>query len=77
MSTANTTANSPAHPDFPFAATIEAISSQLAAAGKEHLLTPRMGIVCGSGLSTLGSHLREKFEIPYASIPGFGHSSGA
>jgi hypothetical protein len=69
-------ANAPAHPDFPFASTIDAISSLLAAAGKPRLLKPRVGIVCGSGLSTLGSHLRDKIEVPYSSIPGFGHSSG-
>jgi purine-nucleoside phosphorylase len=77
MSTANTIANAPAHPDFPFAATVDAIGAHLSSMGKAHLLKPRMGIICGSGLSTLGSHLHEKVEIPYVSLPGFGHSSGA
>jgi purine-nucleoside phosphorylase len=76
MAYADTIANAPAHPDFPFAATLDALSTALNAAGKPHLLRPRMGIVCGSGLSTLGSHLRDKIEVPYAEIPGFGHSSG-
>jgi hypothetical protein len=68
--------HAPAHPDFPFASTLDTISALLTAAGKTHLLKPRLGIVCGSGLSTLASHLHETFEIPYSSLAGFGQSHG-
>jgi purine-nucleoside phosphorylase len=68
--------NTPANPAFPFAATIDTIASLLTAAGKTHLLKPRVGIVCGSGLSTLASHIRDAFEVPYSSLRGFGTSTG-
>lgn len=70
-------ANAPVHPDFPFASTIDTVSSLLISANKPNLLKPRVGIVCGSGLSTLASHLRDKIEVPYSQLPGFGHSSGS
>jgi hypothetical protein len=63
-------------PRYPFADTLDAISGLLTAAKKEHLLKPRVGVVCGSGLSTLASQLRDKHEIPYSALPGFGKSTG-
>jgi purine-nucleoside phosphorylase len=42
----------------------------------ERYLSPKIGIVCGSGLSTLGDSIRDKYEVPYSSLDGFGHSSG-
>ena len=42
----------------------------------EKLRSPRVGIVCGSGLSTLAASLRETVEVPYSSLRGFGKSTG-
>lgn len=58
--------------DLPFAATLDVLASLL----PEHLLKPRFGIVCGSGLSTLASSLRDVVEVPYSSLKGFGESTG-
>jgi purine-nucleoside phosphorylase len=55
-----------------FAATLAAIRSRL----PEGLASPRVGIVCGSGLSGLASHIREKIEIPYDDLEGFTRSTG-
>jgi len=41
------------------------------------LHTPLIGIVCGSGLSGLAASIRDKVEIPYDEIPGFGRSTVA
>lgn len=68
---------SPVNPKYPFASTLDVISRLLTAASKPHLIAPRVGVVCGSGLSTLASHLRDAIEIPYTSLPGFGKSTGA
>ena len=54
-----------------FAEAVKAIKSHLPV----ELQQPEWGIVCGSGLSTLGSSLVNKVEVPYSSIPGFAHSS--
>ncbi|KAI0059935.1 inosine guanosine and xanthosine phosphorylase family protein [Artomyces pyxidatus] len=40
-----------------------------------HLLAPRVGIVCGSGLSTLATCMRGIVEIPYNDLEGFVHST--
>lgn len=42
-----------------------------------NLSEPRVGIVCGSGLSTLANSLREIVKVPYAELEGFGKSTGA
>ena len=42
----------------------------------ESLLHPTVGIVCGSGLSTLASSLRNKVSVSYDIIPGFAKSTG-
>lgn len=60
-----------AESDFPFATTLDILGGIV----PKHLL-PRIGIVCGSGLSTLASSLRDVVEVPYSSLPGFGHSTG-
>lgn len=41
------------------------------------LLKPTVGIVCGSGLSTLANSLRDVVIVPYADLEGFGTSTGA
>ncbi|KZT28296.1 inosine guanosine and xanthosine phosphorylase family protein [Neolentinus lepideus HHB14362 ss-1] len=41
----------------------------------ERLLKPQVGIVCGSGLSTLAASFRERVEVPYSSLKGFGIST--
>ncbi|KAI0329750.1 hypothetical protein GY45DRAFT_1252146 [Cubamyces sp. BRFM 1775] len=56
---------------LPFEATLATLASLL----PEKLLRPQVGIVCGSGLSTLAAALRDAIEIPYASLPGFGKST--
>lgn len=58
--------------NLPFAETIESIVARL----PEALKRPRVGIVCGSGLSGLVESLRETVLIPYETIPGFAKSTG-
>jgi hypothetical protein len=40
------------------------------------LQRPRVAVVCGSGLSTLGATIRGRVDLPYTSIPGFTSSTG-
>lgn len=56
----------------PFAATLDVLAALL----PEHLLKPKFGIVCGSGLSTLASSMRDVIEVPYSSLKGFTRSTG-
>ncbi|KAI0761369.1 hypothetical protein BD413DRAFT_486037 [Trametes elegans] len=56
---------------LPFDATLARLASLL----PQKLRRPQVGIVCGSGLSTLASALRDVIEVPYASLPGFGSST--
>ncbi|EIW53184.1 inosine guanosine and [Trametes versicolor FP-101664 SS1] len=56
---------------LPFEATLAKLASVL----PEKLRRPRVGIVCGSGLSTLAAAIRDVVEVPYASLPGFGKST--
>ena len=58
--------------NLPFSATLEILNKKL----PENLRKPRVGIVCGSGLSTLASTLRDVVEIPYDELEGFGKSTG-
>ncbi|KIP07788.1 hypothetical protein PHLGIDRAFT_29880 [Phlebiopsis gigantea 11061_1 CR5-6] len=51
----------------PFAAALAALAQLV----PPHLLPPRVGIVCGSGLSTLAASLQGVVEVPYDRIPGF------
>ncbi|KIO28477.1 hypothetical protein M407DRAFT_71808 [Tulasnella calospora MUT 4182] len=39
------------------------------------LCSPKVGIVCGSGLSGLGDVLKSKVLVPYAEVEGFGTST--
>jgi len=57
--------------NLPFAETIESIIARL----PEALKRPRVGIVCGSGLSGLVESLRETVLIPYETLPGFAKST--
>lgn len=40
------------------------------------LLSPKVGIVCGSGLNTLVQSLRSVVYVPYEKLEGFGKSTG-
>ncbi|KAF4579545.1 hypothetical protein EYR36_001363 [Pleurotus pulmonarius] len=51
--------------------TVEAIRSQL----PDGLKNPRVGIVCGSGLSGLAASMKEVIEVAYDDIPGFAKST--
>ena len=42
----------------------------------EHLRRPRIGIVCGSGLSGLAASLRDVVHVPYGRLAGFAMSTG-
>ncbi|KDQ32740.1 hypothetical protein PLEOSDRAFT_1034076 [Pleurotus ostreatus PC15] len=53
------------------ASTVEAIRSQL----PDGLKNPRVGIVCGSGLSGLATSMKEVVEVAYDNVPGFAKST--
>ena len=40
------------------------------------LLSPKVGIVCGSGLNTLVQSLHDVVYVPYEALEGFGKSTG-
>jgi purine nucleoside phosphorylase len=40
------------------------------------LLTPKVAIVCGSGLSTLGSVIVDRVDVAFTELPGFLTSQG-
>lgn len=61
-----------ANSELPFASTLDALVRMV----PEHLQAPRIGIVCGSGLSTLVSSMREVVEVPYTALEGFAKSTG-
>lgn len=42
----------------------------------KELRTPKVGIVCGSGLQGLAELLQDRVEVPYGEIEGFGESTG-
>ncbi|KAI9069360.1 hypothetical protein FKP32DRAFT_1608444 [Trametes sanguinea] len=56
---------------LPFEATLAKLASLL----PEKLRRPQVGIVCGSGLNTLAAAIRDKVEVTYAELPGFGSST--
>ena len=58
---------------YPFEETLTTIKALV----PQNLHSPRVGIVCGSGLHTLAGAMRDVVEVPYASLPGFGRSTGA
>jgi len=55
-----------------FEATIKTIRNVL----PEKLQNPRVGVICGSGLSGLVNDFREVVLVPYEDIPGFSTSTG-
>jgi purine nucleoside phosphorylase len=57
---------------LPFDATLRAIYELV----PKHLAQPRVGIVCGSGLSTLAESLKDVVLVPYEKLEGFGASTG-
>ena len=58
--------------NLPFDATLRTIYQLV----PKHLAHPRVGIVCGSGLSTLAESLRDVVLVPYEKLEGFGKSTG-
>ena len=58
---------------LPFAACLEALTQRV----PQHLRQPKVGIICGSGLSTLTASLTDIVYVPYGELPGFGISTGA
>ena len=58
---------------LPFVSTVNALRRVL----PENLQTPRVGIICGSGLGGLVEALRDVVLVPYDTIPGFAQSTGA
>lgn len=67
----------PCYPDtmssFPFDESIAAIRALV----PTELSSPKIGIVCGSGLSTLARSFKNKIEVPYSGLPGFVESTVA
>ena len=55
-----------------FGQSIDAIRTELPL----YLQYPRVGIICGSGLSGIVTMFRKVVKIPYAKIPGFSKSTG-
>ncbi|GAA5848804.1 hypothetical protein JCM8547_006350 [Rhodosporidiobolus lusitaniae] len=68
---------SPAHPvaldslTQPFIQAVYDIRSRL----PKELRTPKVAIVCGSGLQGLAEVLQDRVEVPYSDIQGFGEST--
>lgn len=58
---------------LPFAACLEFLNKRI----PQKLIQPKIGIVCGSGLSTLAASFTDTVYVPYGEIPGFGLSTGA
>lgn len=58
---------------YPFDESIAAIRSRV----PPELANPKIGIVCGSGLSTLAAAFKDKVEVAYADVPGFVESTVA
>jgi len=50
---------------------LAALLLKLRALVPSELLTPKVAIVCGSGLSTLGSVIIDRVDVPYTELPGF------
>ncbi|KAK7449234.1 Purine nucleoside phosphorylase [Stygiomarasmius scandens] len=57
--------------EFPFTKTIDVLKNLVPA----QLQSPRVGIICGSGLSSLGTSLRDAVLISYDKLPGFVQST--
>ena len=52
----------------------DALATVIARVPKK-LQSPKIGIVCGSGLSGLADKMREKVIVPYEDLKGFGKST--
>ncbi|KAF9653637.1 inosine guanosine and xanthosine phosphorylase family protein [Thelephora ganbajun] len=52
---------------LPFAAALESLAKCV----PQNLIRPKVGIICGSGLSTLAASLTDTVYVPYGEIPGF------
>jgi hypothetical protein len=55
---------------------LAALLLKLRALVPSELLTPKVAVVCGSGLSTLGSVIIDRVDVPYTELPGFLTSQG-
>ena len=55
-----------------FGPSIDAIRAELPL----YLQAPRVGIICGSGLSNIVTMFHNVVRIPYAKIPGFSKITG-
>lgn len=60
----------------PLSELLESTYSTLKSKLPEKLLSPKVGIVCGSGLSTLADSLQHAVLVPYDELEGFGRSTG-
>jgi purine-nucleoside phosphorylase len=58
--------------EAPFDASVDAIKRVVPV----NLQSPRVGIICGSGLSGIVNNFRDVVLIPYENIPGFSKSTG-
>jgi len=61
----------------PLSELLESTYSTLKTKLPETLLSPKVGIVCGSGLSTLADSLQDAVLVPYDELEGFGRSTVA
>jgi hypothetical protein len=59
-------------PSVLFDTTVQQIHDKL----PDNLKQPRVGIICGSGLSGLAASFRELVRIPYEGLAGFVRSTG-
>ena len=57
---------------LPFTACLEFLAKRV----PQHF-KPKVGIICGSGLSTLAASFTDPVYVPYGEIPGFEVSTGA
>lgn len=60
----------------PIAVSFDESLNAIKAAVPDILQNPRVGIICGSGLSGLVNSFRNVVLIPYENIPGFVTSTG-
>jgi len=63
-------------PVFNLSALLDATRATLKSTVPANLISPRVGIVCGSGLSTLAEKsMRDIVYVPYSELKGFGEST--
>lgn len=61
---------------FPDEANLSALLNRIQQLVPKELISPKVAIVCGSGLSTLGSAIIDRVDVPYHELPGFLASGG-